>query len=156
MNHATLLLEQKMPGILKQLRKKSDLVIIDGPAMLAGADASILATMVDGVALVADARHEKFSLLVRARELMNSLAHKPAGIIMNRFSRRRRNHYYAVAFPGNRSDEKWVPVQAYSSNGNGNGNGQDALNNATVTRTFTSNAASRENDSSTTAASRKE
>ncbi len=123
MDNATLLLEQKMPGILRQLRRKTDLVIIDGPALLSSADASILATMVDGVALVADTRHEKFSLLMRARELMNSLAHKPAGIIMNRVarSRKNRNRYYATAFPGNIVDDKWVPVQAYSSNGNGNG-----------------------------------
>ena len=124
MDNATLLLEQKMPGILKQLRRKTDLTIIDGPALLSGADASILATMVDGVALVADTRHEKFSLLMRARELMNSLAHKPAGIIMNRFARGRKNsnRYYATAFPGNIVDDRWVPVQAHSSNGNGNGN----------------------------------
>lgn len=137
MDNATLLLEQRMPGILKQLRRKADLVIIDGPALLSGADASILATMVDGVALVADTRHEKFSLLMRARELMNSLAHKPAGIIMNRFarSRKNRNRYYATAFPGNMVDDKWagslgdlLPVQARSSNGNGNGNGSEANN----------------------------
>ena len=64
MEDAALLLGQRLPGILAQLRKAADIVIIDGPALLSGADASVLATMSDGIALVIDARHEKLPLLL--------------------------------------------------------------------------------------------
>ena len=62
-----LLLGRKMPAILAQLRKKVDVVIIDGPAILSGAEASVFASMVDGVAWVVDANHNKLSLLLRSK-----------------------------------------------------------------------------------------
>jgi len=81
---ATLLLGQRFAGIVKQLRQKADLIIIDGPPLLSGASASQLASMVDGVALVVDARYARLPLMMRAKDLLVSLAHTPAGIIMNR------------------------------------------------------------------------
>jgi hypothetical protein len=81
--------------------------------------------MVDGVALVLDSRHDKLGLLLRAKEMLSSLAHTPAGVILNRMPRRKRNSYFASATPSVSSAEKWVHVaaQASTSNGNGNGNG---------------------------------
>jgi len=118
MDDATLLMEQRLPDILKQLRTKVDVVIIDGPALLSGADASVLASMADGVALVVDARHEKLPLLLRTKELLKSLTRTPAGIIMNRVARSKHNNYYASAYLGNGTAmgtagaaDIWVPVQ---------------------------------------------
>lgn len=115
MDDATLLMEQRLPDILKQLRTKVDVVIIDGPALLSGADASVLARMADGVALVVDARHEKLPLLLRTKELLNSLTRTPAGIIMNRVGRSKRNSYFASAYLGSGTAtgtaDMWVPVQ---------------------------------------------
>lgn len=118
MEDATLLMEQRLPDILKQLRTKVDVVVIDGPALLSGADASVLARMADGVALVIDARHEKLPLLLRTKELLNSLTRTPAGIIMNRVARSKRNNYYASSYlPSGTATgtagmaDMWVPVQ---------------------------------------------
>ncbi len=120
MEDATLLIEQKLPAILRHLRSKTDLVIIDGPALLSSADASLLATMADGVAVVVDAKHEKLPVLQRSRDLLSSLAHKPAGVVMNRLARPRRNVYYATAYPALPAPaERWVSVQAHTDNGNG-------------------------------------
>jgi polysaccharide biosynthesis transport protein len=120
MEDATLLIEQKLPAILRHLRSKTDLVIIDGPALLSSADASLLATMADGVAVVVDAKHEKLPVLQRSRDLLSSLAHKPAGVVMNRLARPRRNVYYATAYPALPAPaERWVSVQAHADNGNG-------------------------------------
>ena len=115
MEDATIMMEQRLPDILKQLRTKVDVVIIDGPALLSGADASVLAGMADGVALVIDARHEKLPLLLRTKELLNSLTRTPAGIIMNRVARSKHNNYYASAYISNRTSatpDMWVPVPA--------------------------------------------
>jgi capsular exopolysaccharide synthesis family protein len=131
LNESAFLLSQKMPTILAHLRSKTDLVIVDGPSLLNGADASLLASMADGVALVVDVRHEKLPQLLRARDLLKSLAHAPTGVVMNRFTRRSRkgNNYYATAFPVDADKNSRVPVELdeISSNGHGkearNGNG---------------------------------
>jgi hypothetical protein len=123
MEDPTFLLGQKLPGILAQLRKKTDLVIIDGPALLSSSDALLLATMVDGVALVLDARHDKMSILQRAKELLTSLTYTPAGVILNRIPRRKKNAYYASASSQD-ALEKDAAVQKSTGNGHNVGSGQ--------------------------------
>ena len=123
MDDPTYLLGQRLPGILAQLRTKTDLVIIDGPPLLSGADAVLIATTVDGVALVVDARYDKMPLLLRAKEILSSLSNKPAGIILNHLSSREKNRYFVAAYPGHAASEKRVaPVEVYESTANGNGN----------------------------------
>jgi capsular exopolysaccharide synthesis family protein len=123
----TLLLEQKFQNILAQLRKKTDLVIVDGPPLLSGSDALLLATRVDGVALILDSRHDKLKLLLRMKEMLSSLAHTPSGVILNRMPRRKRNSYFASASPSGSTPEKKEPVSAYAGVNNGNGNGNNGL-----------------------------
>src|SRR5437588_5421460 len=115
MEDATLLLEQRMPAILAQLRKKTDWIIIDGPPLLSGAEASLLASMSDGVAMVVDARHDKIALLLRAKAVLRSLTHTPVGIILNQVSQRKRKPYYAVAYAEDTAS--MLSGQKYSSNG---------------------------------------
>ncbi len=126
MDDPTFRLSQKLPAIIAQLRKKTDLVIIDGPALLSGADAALLATMVDGVAVVLDSRHDKLPLLLRAKEVLVSLTETPCGVILNRLPRRKDNRYYASALQLNPKGEQWVAMTAHEGNGHGNGNGHDA------------------------------
>jgi len=121
MEDSALLMEQKLPDILSQLRKKADLVVIDGPALLSGSEASLIATMVDGVAMIVDFRHDKVGLLMRAREIVTSLTHARAGIVLNRLPRRRRNSYFATALPGSTATEQWVSVPTRAGNGHSNG-----------------------------------
>jgi capsular exopolysaccharide synthesis family protein len=121
LENPSFLIEQKMPGILKQLRTKADLIIIDGPALLSGADTLLLASMADGVALVVDARHENLQRLVRSKELLSSLVHTPTGIVMNHLPRRHNDSYYAIAYPTMIPSEKPLAVQT-STRGKGKGN----------------------------------
>src|SRR6266851_108456 len=123
MDDPTYLLGQRLPGILAQFRTKTDLVIIDGPPLLSGADAVLIATMIDGVAIVVDARYDKMPLLLRAKEILSSLSNKPAGIILNRLPSRQKDRYFVAAYPGSAAGEKWVPpVDAHESHANGSGN----------------------------------
>ena len=123
LDESAFLLGQKMPAILEHLRSKIDLVIIDGPSLLNGADASLLASMADGVALVVDVRHEKLPRLLRARDLLKSLAHTPTGVVMNRFTHRSRkgSNYYATAFPVDTANDSRVPVKVAEMSSNGHG-----------------------------------
>jgi capsular exopolysaccharide synthesis family protein len=96
---STLLLEQNLPNILAQLQQKTDVIIIDGPSVLESADASVLASMADGVVLIVDARHDRLPLLLRAKAIVQSLTHTPIGVVMNRFPGSPRNSYFVTAYP---------------------------------------------------------
>jgi len=123
LEEATLLLDQRLPSILAQLRKKTDIIIIDGPALLSGSEATLLASMADGVALVVDARHDKVPLLLRAKGVLTSLTSTPIGVVMNRVARRKRNPYYAMAYNEGNATETTSTKQNSLYSGNGNGNG---------------------------------
>jgi len=123
MEDPTLLLGKKFPSILAQLRKKTDLIIIDGPSLLSGSDALLLATMVDGVALVLDSRHDKLKLLLRAKEMLSTLTHTHSGVILNRMPRRKKNSYFASVTSSDSDSEQRVSMSTLTSPGNGNGNG---------------------------------
>ena len=122
-DNAALLLEQKFPEIVKQLLQKADLIIIDGPALFSSANASQLATMADGVALVIDVRYAKLPLMQRAKGLLSSLTHKPVGIIMNRTIDRGHDGYFAVTYSANTTPEQEVSGQVHAGHSSGLNNG---------------------------------
>ena len=126
LEEATLLLDSRLPSILAQLRKKTDIIIIDGPALLSGSEATLLASMADGVALVVDARYDKVPLLLRAKGVLTSLTNTPIGVVMNRVSQRKRNPYYAMSYSADGVVEATPARQngVYTSNGNGTANGR--------------------------------
>lgn len=123
----SILLEQKLPSVLNQMRNKTDMVIIDGPALLSSADALLLATMCDCVMMVVDVRHDKMALLLRAKELLGMLAKVPSGIVMNRVPKRKRNKFYATAPVVNVAEKAEMLALVQSHNGNGH-NGSNGNN----------------------------
>ncbi len=117
----TFLLGKKFADILIQLRKKTNLVIIDGPALLNSSDATMLATMVDGVALVLDCKLDKLQILLRAKEILTSLTQTPVGVVLNYMPKRKKNQYYASALQVDSAIRRQMPATAQVGNGNGNG-----------------------------------
>jgi Mrp family chromosome partitioning ATPase/capsular polysaccharide biosynthesis protein len=91
----TLLLQERLPEILGQIRQKVDVVIIDSPALLDSADGVLLANMSDYVTMVVDSRHSRLGPLEYAADLLTSLSSAPVGVILNRLSGRRPIRYYA-------------------------------------------------------------
>jgi capsular exopolysaccharide synthesis family protein len=109
---SSFLLDQKFPDVLSQLREKAAWIIIDGPSLLSCVDAGLMASMADSVVLVVDSKHSRLSLLLRAKEILTSLTHKPVGVILNRFSARRYNPYYvATVYPSNTSASSNISVE---------------------------------------------
>lgn len=129
----TILLEQKLPQVLSQLRNKTDMVIIDGPALLSSADALLMATMSDCVLMVVDVRHDKMALLLRAKELLAALAKVPSGVVMNRVPRRKRNNFYATAPVVNAAEKAEILARAQYHNGNGHNGSNGQKSEALVT-----------------------
>lgn len=93
----TLLIQERLPEILGQIRQKVDVVIIDSPALLNSADGVLLANMADYVTMVVDARHGRLGPLGYATDLLTTLSSTPVGIILNRLPSRRAIRYYASA-----------------------------------------------------------
>ncbi len=118
---ASLFLGKRLPTILEQLRKKADVIIIDGPSLLSGAEATVVANMVDGVLMVVDSSRTRFPLLLRAKEIIASLAHARVGVVLNRLSRKGNDSYYASALSKDVTSDKGEPTSQESFNTRGNG-----------------------------------
>jgi tyrosine-protein kinase len=82
---AALLGSSRMPEFLQALREVADFVIVDTPPVLAVADASILAPLVDGTIFVLDATRSKRSVTSQAREQLEKAGAKLVGSVYNNF-----------------------------------------------------------------------
>jgi len=91
---AELLGSDQMIKLIKQLSHTFDLVIIDAPAMLAVADAIVIASMVDAVALVI-CRAMTSSGAVRALQAqLSKVKARLIGVIINRAELNKSHYYY--------------------------------------------------------------
>lgn len=83
---AELLSSGEMTALLNNLREKFDLILIDSPPVLAVADATILASKVDGIILVYLVGKTARSILGRTKTQLNESGGQVKGIILNNIS----------------------------------------------------------------------
>lgn len=84
----------QLARLLDSLTKKTDIVVIDSPAILAAADTTILSTLVDGVLVVARAGHTRSE---DAKEAVSRLYHAKApiiGVVLNDVVKHRDRYGY--------------------------------------------------------------
>ena len=93
-NPAEVLGSQLFHDLLSWLRDRFDVVVIDSPPLLAVTDAAVVATQVDGVAMVLTAGETHQGAAIQALERLNSVGAKVLGLIMNRMSTERGGYYY--------------------------------------------------------------
>ncbi len=84
-NPAELLQGSRMQEILGQLREFADVVVIDTPPVLAVADASILASRVDGTLLVVNADSASRTATSQARRQLENAGARIIGAVLNNF-----------------------------------------------------------------------
>lgn len=84
-NPAEIIGSQKMKEFLESLKKKYDYILFDSPPVLAVADPTILATMVDGVVVVVSSGNTRLDALQRSLELVLGVGGKLVGIVLNNF-----------------------------------------------------------------------
>jgi len=84
----------KLPQLLGKLAKEADLVLLDSPPILAIADAATMASMVDGVLLVAAKDQATGRRVQRALQQMARVGAKPLGVVFNRASAADGDYYY--------------------------------------------------------------
>jgi non-specific protein-tyrosine kinase len=89
-----LVIMPQMREIIIQLREHADVVLIDAPAVLAVADASVLATLVDGVLLVVEQSRSREDAVQEARRRLDHLNVRTLGVVMNRSDVHTRYQYY--------------------------------------------------------------
>lgn len=93
-NPSELLASRRLDAVFDGLRTQADVIIIDSPPTLAVADASILASKVDGTMLVVDSSKTRAQALRRTREaLVKSKTHL-LGAVLNKAKRRGGGYYY--------------------------------------------------------------
>lgn len=81
--------------IVKTLRETSDFIIFDTPPVLAVADASILAPLVDATIVVMDAEHSSRSALHQAKNQLDNAGANIIGVVYNNFDPNAPGGYYA-------------------------------------------------------------
>jgi succinoglycan biosynthesis transport protein ExoP len=82
---AALLGSQRAVRFIESLRDAADFVLVDTPPVLAVADASILAPLVDGTVFVLDGDHSSRSAMAQSRDQLDNAGANIVGIVYNNF-----------------------------------------------------------------------
>jgi succinoglycan biosynthesis transport protein ExoP len=93
-NPVELLGSQRMRELREELRKSFDAIVVDSPPALIGADAAVLAQMVDGVLLVVNAGETRRDMARQAVESLRQVGANVIGVVLNRVPTRRGGYYY--------------------------------------------------------------
>jgi capsular exopolysaccharide synthesis family protein len=91
-NPSELLGSKKMSQILETLGRSADIVIIDGPPFIV-ADASILASKVNGVLLIIQLGHTRVPAIKAMMEQINRSGAKVVGVALNRLPAKSVGYY---------------------------------------------------------------
>ncbi len=97
-NPSELLGSQRMKKLLIALRENFEKVIIDCPPIISVADASILATQVDGVVIVVKAGRTSRVILRRAKKKLEDVRGRIFGVILNAVDVRKSSYYYSPVY----------------------------------------------------------
>jgi len=104
-NPSELLSSQRMRQIISKLGENSDYVVIDTPPVLSVTDAVALATMVDGVLLVARPGQTRLGAIKQALEQLRRVNANLLGVVLNdvdprnaRYGYYYRQYYYKYAY----------------------------------------------------------
>lgn len=104
----------RMKDLVQNLRERYDVVLFDSPPVLAVTDPAVLATLSDGVVIVASAGNTRVEALERAVEVLKGVGARLLGIVLNNFDLRR-------AYGGFLKYKEYEYGYGYTYGSNGNG-----------------------------------
>jgi polysaccharide biosynthesis transport protein len=93
-NPSGLLGSSRTVDVLQSLRESADFVVMDTPPVLAVADPSIMAPLVDGTLFVMDAGHSSRSAIQHARDQLEHAGGRIVGAVYNNFDPSKSASYY--------------------------------------------------------------
>jgi tyrosine-protein kinase len=105
-NPAELLQSNAMADLLKQIRDRYDMVIIDAPPLLPVTDAALLASQADGALLVARYGKTTKDQLAQSVERLRQVDARPVGVVLNMVPNKRRAYGYGYGYGYGYSPEK--------------------------------------------------
>lgn len=97
-NPSELLGSKKMKELVASLEPNFDLILFDSPPATLAADASVLATLVDGVLLVIKVGAQPAQVLRRVKEQLETVKAHLIGAILNRVDFKRDGYYYGYYY----------------------------------------------------------
>jgi non-specific protein-tyrosine kinase len=97
-NPSELLDSARMIEVIEDLKQRADIVIFDSPPVLSVADATILASKMDGVMLVVDSGYTRRGTAKRAKEVLQSIGANLIGVVVNRAVTRAESDYYDYSY----------------------------------------------------------
>jgi capsular exopolysaccharide synthesis family protein len=104
----------RMKDLVQNLRERYDVVLFDSPPVLAVTDPAVLATLSDGVVMVASAGNTRVEALERAVEVLKGVGARLLGIVLNNFDLKR-------AYGGLLKYKEYEYGYGYTYGSNGNG-----------------------------------
>jgi Mrp family chromosome partitioning ATPase len=105
-NPADLLGSGRMEALIARLKEKADMVILDTPPVMAVTDAVVLATRVDGVLLVNDARRTRRAMVQRTVERLRQVDAPLLGVVLNSVSLGGSGYYAYQYYYGHNEEER--------------------------------------------------
>src|SRR5262249_24042728 len=93
-NSAELVGSKQMRALLASLQEQYDYILIDSPPVMLASDAMLLATLVDGVVLVANAQRTPRQVVRAARPCLSCALAKMIGVVLNQLHIRNREYAY--------------------------------------------------------------
>jgi capsular exopolysaccharide synthesis family protein len=97
-NPAELLQSNAMADLLKQIRDRYDMVIIDAPPLLPVTDAALLASQADGALLVVRYGKTTKDQLAQAVARLHQVDARPIGVVLNMVPNKRRSVGYGYGY----------------------------------------------------------
>ena len=93
-NPAELLSSKRLDVLIEELKKHFDMVIFDSPPVISIADASVIASRVDGIILVSRAGFIPRHLPLQSRNTLQSVNGKIIGCVLNGIQSQHQPYYY--------------------------------------------------------------
>lgn len=122
-NPSELLGSQAMEDAIKLLTEKFDVILLDAPPLLPVSDAAILASIFKNVVLVTSCRRVTKPQLNQSIEKLQAVDIKPAGIIVNRVTKKVRGGYNDYGYDTRPTDHESL-TRARNAPGKGGGSGR--------------------------------
>jgi len=85
---------KRIGELVASLKQKYDMVIFDTPPLVGISDSSVLAKEMDGVVLVVQYRKYPRDMIIRAKQILDTLGVKQVGVVLNNINIMRDDYYY--------------------------------------------------------------
>ncbi len=85
---------KRIRELVSSLKNKYDVIIFDTPPLVGISDSSVIAKEMDGVVLVVQYRKYPRDMIIRAKQLLDTLGVKQVGVVLNNINIMRDDYYY--------------------------------------------------------------